>query len=263
MAEWIDVASARRLPGLRLVLTAGVPGPWGEAAKGLFDAKRVVYARVPQVGGGPNPELVAWTGHSNAPQALFEGKPARTGWSEIIELAERIAPEPALLPADPAQRAEVIGLCALIAGPEGIGWQRRLMIFHDVLGAPESALPADDPRRALVANMAGRYGYSREAAERAPVRAAAILGLLAERLERSAARGTRYFCGDSLSALDVYWAAFAAMIEPLPPELCPMPELLRPSYTARDPRLRAAATPSLLAHRDFVYRRHLVLPVAL
>jgi glutathione S-transferase len=263
MGEWLDVESARGLPGLRLVLTAGVPGPWGEAAKGVFDAKKVPYARVRQVGGEPNPALVAWTGHSNAPQAVWQDEPARTGWNEIIELAERIAPEPALLPADPAQRAEVIGLCALIAAPDGIGWLRRLMIFHDVLGAPESVVPANDPRRALVAKMAGRYGYSREAAERAPARTAAILDLLSERLERSARRGSRYFTGDSLSALDVYWAAFAAMLEPLPPELCPMPEFLRPSYAVRDPLLRAAAKPGLLAHRDFVYRRHLVLPVAL
>ena len=32
---WIDVETARTAPGLRLVLSAGVPGPWGESAKGI------------------------------------------------------------------------------------------------------------------------------------------------------------------------------------------------------------------------------------
>ena len=46
MADWIDVEQARRLPGLRLVLTQGVPGPWGEAAKGVSPETR---ARFPEV----------------------------------------------------------------------------------------------------------------------------------------------------------------------------------------------------------------------
>jgi glutathione S-transferase len=137
------------------------------------------------------------------------------------------------------------------------------MIFHEILGLPESAMPADNPLRVLVARMGERYGYSRPAAEQAPARTAAILDLLGERLARGSQRGTRYFVGDSLTALDIYWAAFAAMLEPLPPALCPMPETLRPQYTVRDPLVRAAAKPSLLAHRDFIYRQHLVLPVEL
>ena len=31
MAEWIDVAEARKRDGLRLALVMGVPSPWGEA----------------------------------------------------------------------------------------------------------------------------------------------------------------------------------------------------------------------------------------
>ena len=261
MAEYVDVERAKRLPGLRLVLTAGVPGPWGEAAKGLFDAKGVRYTRVRQVGGEPNPELVAWTGHANAPQALWEDEPARTGWNEIVELAERIAPAPALLPADPAERAEAVGLCALVAGPDGVGWLRRLMLFDEILGLPESAMPKDHPLRELVAGMGARYGYSREAAASAAARCAALVELLAARLEAQRARGRRYLVGGALSAADVYWAAFAAMVEPLPAALCPMPDALRPQYAARDPRIRAAAERGLLAHRDFVYREHLVLPL--
>ena len=37
----------------------------------------------------------------------------------------------------------------------------------------------------------------------------------------------------------------------------------RMAYVARDPVVRDAADPALLAHRDFVYREHLELPVRL
>ena len=36
MLETVDVATARERRGMRLVLSAGVPGPWGEAARGLL-----------------------------------------------------------------------------------------------------------------------------------------------------------------------------------------------------------------------------------
>ena len=65
------------LSGLRLVLTAGVPGPWGEAAKGVFHVKGVPFARVRQEAGAANQELVEWTGHDNAPVAVYDDERAR------------------------------------------------------------------------------------------------------------------------------------------------------------------------------------------
>ena len=61
------MAEARARGGLRLALTAGVPGPWGEAAKGLFTVKGIPFVAVRQLAGGPNDELRDWTGHDNAP----------------------------------------------------------------------------------------------------------------------------------------------------------------------------------------------------
>ena len=90
MSDWIDVAQARGLPGLRLVLSAGVPGPWGEAAKGLFFAKRIAYTRVRQALGEENAELRAWTGFDNAPQAIWQDEPARVAWA-IADLPGRAA----------------------------------------------------------------------------------------------------------------------------------------------------------------------------
>ena len=48
-----------------------------------------------------NDALLAWTGHENAPIAVYENEKARAGWAEILFLAERLAPEPRLIPTAP------------------------------------------------------------------------------------------------------------------------------------------------------------------
>src|SRR5262249_54788352 len=82
-AEYVEVARARAMPGLRLALTRGVPGPWGEAAKGIFHAKKISFVRVAQNAGADNDALFAWTGHRNAPIAVYDDEPPRTTWAEI------------------------------------------------------------------------------------------------------------------------------------------------------------------------------------
>ena len=258
MADYLSVEEARHHPGLRLVLSAGVPGPWGEAAKGLFHVKRIPFARVRQDPGQENGALRTWTGHANAPVAVYEDERPRSVWTETIWLAERLAPDLPLLPAAPAERAQVFGLIHEIAGEAGFAWSRRLMMLHDVLSLP---LPDDHPVRLTMQRLGARYGYSPEAVAAAPARVVGILELLGQRLREQSERGSRFLVGDSLTALDVYWASFASMIEPLPPELCPMPEPLRRSYHVTHPAIRAAVDPGLLAHRDFVYREYLELPI--
>ena len=41
--QYISVEEAVDAPGLRLVLSAGVPGPWGEAAKSILAHKNLHY----------------------------------------------------------------------------------------------------------------------------------------------------------------------------------------------------------------------------
>ena len=100
--DYITVEEARNRAGLRLVLTRGVPGPWGEAAKALFGLRNVDYTPVQQIAGDPNPELVEWTRHRNAPIALFDDEPPRVRWLEILDLAERLGRGPSLMPEDRA-----------------------------------------------------------------------------------------------------------------------------------------------------------------
>jgi glutathione S-transferase len=256
--EYLGIEEARVRGELCLVLTAGVPGPWGEAAKGLFHIKRIPYLAVAQEGGGENAALRAWTGHDNAPIVVCDGELVRTTWNEILFFAERRAPEPPLIPADPADRALMFGLGHEICGEHGLGWSRRLMMLHGVLTVPALA---DSPAGDAVRRLAGRYGYSSGAAEAAPARAAEVLALLASQLREQRERGCRFFVADALSALDVYWAAFAALVSPLPDSECPMPAFLRAQYEVADPVVRAAVDPLLLEHRDFIYREFLPLPL--
>ena len=255
MAEYVDVEEARGLPGLRLVLTAGVPGPWSEAAKAVLHVKKLPFVRVRQEGGGENRALAEWTGQTSAPVAIWNDEPPRATSLEILHLAERLAPEPRLLPEDPEERALVLGTCLEIIGELGLGWCRRLMMFHAVMAhMAEGQEPPESIRRMCV-----KYSYSRAAAAAAPARVAAILRMLARRLDAAGPGG--FLCGDRLSAADLYWATFAALVAPLPHELCPMPDYLRAMYTTTDPTLLEALDPGLLAHRDRIYREYLELPL--
>ena len=258
-SEYVDIETARKAHGLRLVLTRGVPGPWGESAKGIFWVKRIPYLRVAQEAGGANAALVEWTGSANAPVAVYDDEPPRSSWIDILRLAERIAPEPALIPEDPHVRAVMFGYANELCGELGFGWNRRLTLIDKMLPRDGDPLRGEGPAQTL----GRRYGYSRDAAAKAPARSAAILAALSALLRDQYAAGRRFFVGDRLSALDIYWAAFAALVEPLPPDLCPMPDYLRPFYVLEDGEARAAADPLLLEHRDRIYQDYLELPLQL
>lgn len=256
MAEYVDIDTARKLPGLRLVLSAGAPGaPWTEAAKAVFDVKSIPYVRVAQRTGATDAALREWTGHPNAPIAVYEDERARAGWLEILHLAERLAPTPRLIPADSRERVLMFGLANELMSEDGLVWCRRLMMFD--LASSNAGAPLGGFVR-----LRGRdYGYVPEDVQRAPQRVREILALFADQWRAQRALGRRYLVGEGLTALDLYWATMAAIVAPLPPEQCPMPEALRAAYSTYPEDIRAGIDPALLEHRDFVYRNHLTLPI--
>jgi glutathione S-transferase len=255
--RYLSVEEGMAAPGLRLVLTRGVPGPWGELAKAIFHVKGLPYAAVAQEAGSDDAALVRWTGAANAPTAVWNGEPARTDRNGILFLAERLAPEPPLLPAGAPERALCLGLADAIAGESGFGWCRRLMLVELMMRAP--TLPP--PLLELRTRLAWRYGYDAAAAAAAPGRCAEVLALLARRLAAQKQRGSPYLVGDALSVADLTWATFAVLVRPLPPDVCPMPAQTRAMYEMKHPAVEAALDPVLLAHRDFVYAKHLSLPI--
>lgn len=255
MPEYVEVEQARGMNGLRVALTAGVPGPWSESAKGILYVKKIPYVKVRQELGGSNLALKEWTAQDSAPVMIWNDERPRDIWNEQLYLAERLQPNPSLIPANIEDRVLMFGYANELCGENGLGWSKRLMIIRDAMaGSSESG-------RELGSYLTAKYGYNAAATEAAPARIAGILTTLANRLEQQRKRGSRFFIGDGLTALDIYWSAFAALIVPLPDELCKMSQAFRAVYTNVDPTIKAAAAPILFEHRDFIYRNFLELPL--
>jgi glutathione S-transferase len=253
--EYVDFEEARRHTGLRLVVVPGVPSPWGEAAKGILHVKRIPYVAVRLDQG--NAELREWTGETSGPVALYQDERPRSGWAEILLLAERLAPTPALVPPDPADRMQMMGLAHEICGEMGLGWCARNAAVHASLtgggGFPEG----------IARYLGEKYGYRPEEAALSVARVVDVLGLLGSRLRSQREAGSRCYLGDALTALDIYSATFMALFAPLPPEQCPMPDAMRAAFRSGDEAVAQALDPVLLEHRDFVYESFLELPLSL
>jgi glutathione S-transferase len=251
MADSVSISAARKLGGLRLVLLQGTPSPWGEAAKGILDLKKIPYTRVHRAADDPPGALLEWTHQDSFPAAMYEDERARTGWAEILFLAERLSPAPALIPRDAAERALMFGLSHEICGEMGLGWARRLVLL-----APALSGAAD----AMMQGMVRKYGSSPGELKAAGQRVVDVLKLLSAQLRRA---GKGFLVGSSLSAVDIYWATFCNLFAPLPPAQLALPESLRAMFSAREPEIQAALDPALLEHRDRIYRQYLKLPVEL
>lgn len=259
--EYREVAEARGLSGLRLVLTRGFPNPWGEFAKGVFRVKRLPFVAVSQYPGKPDAELRDWIGQNSAPAAVYGDEPARTSWAPILHLAERLEPDPPLLPLEEHDRILMLGLCEEIAGEDGLGWNRRRKVIIDSLNtqfvAPE--------QNGGVNWVAIKYGGPNREGERERVvaRMVTVLRAVGTQAEAMRAAGERYLIGGRLSALDLLWAGFSQLLDPLSRSVCSISEEVRTLYTETEPRIRAALTPELMAHRDFIYTEHMTPPANL
>ncbi len=257
--KYVSLAEAKNMSGLRLILGAHtIPGPWREACKSLFYVKNIPYTPVASAGqDGSDRELREWTAQNSAPVAIWNDERPRSTWIEQLFLAERLQPTPSLIPANMEERTLMFGYINEIAGENGFAWSKRLTMIHGTVTNPQ----VDEPTRAFWLKFGTKYGYSAAAAEAAPARMVEVLRFLGARLQQQQAKGSKFFVGDQLSALDIYWAAFAALVQPLPPELCPMATAFRAFYTERNPVVTAALSPELLVHRDFIYREYLELPI--
>lgn len=248
--HYYSVEEARQMPGVRLVLTAGVAGPFCEAVKSMFQLKGISYIPVAQYVGEENRELVAWTGLRNAPIVVSDSQRPVDRWLDILNLVERMAPQPQLLPDDSEQRALVVGMCNEICGEWSLGWARRVMF-----------LASSDDASTQSERLRANYSVTPDAAKRAPARIAAVLAMLAKRLSMQRARGASYLVGDGFTAADLYWAHFSIALKPLPEEVSPMPQYQRQLYETSTPEMEAAKDPILFEHRDMIFGRYLTLPL--
>ena len=250
--KYLSVAEGRKASGLRLVLVAGTPGAWGECIKAVYHVKRLAYQPVAQLMGEANDDLREWTGQTSAPVAAFDDERIRIGWENMLWQAEQLAPDPPLIPKNARERATMFGVLRELAGECGLAWDRRLQSIA-AAGGPEAS--------PVLARLGSKYGYSEAEVEASKGRVAQVLGLCSDLLEERRSAGSAYYIGDSLTALDLYSAVLiAVMVDPLPPSLCPMPTAMRAGFSAPFDCLRAARK-ILFEHRDFIFERHLSLPM--
>ena len=184
----VSLSEARGLDGLRLVVIRGVPSPWTQAAKGLLRIKTIEHTLAQQTQDDPPSLLREWTGQESYPVVAYADEPTRSGWAEILLLLERLKPEPALIPADPAERAMFFGLCHEVCGEMGLAWCRRIEGIH-------AGMQTDPPNPAS-AYMAPKYGYCPETVAQAPQRVVDVLTLLRNQLGARRKAGHRYFLGE-------------------------------------------------------------------
>ncbi len=256
--HYISVDEAKNRPGLKIAVVQGMPSPWGESVKAICALKDLEFAAIAQSPRQANAELVAWTGHRNAPVVIYDNEDPRTGWAEILFLLERLAPEPRLIPADAADRALMFGLSHEIAGEDGLGWNRRLSLVAASMASGKPPMQADPQAAEEFVQL---YGVNRGAIDRADARTADILTMLSDRLESQQSNGSDYFIGNSLSAADVYFCYFSQLLAPLAQEHCPLKDTDRPRFESRPPLTDAALTPALIAHRDRIFHQFLPLPM--
>lgn len=210
--EFISLDEAAAMTsGTRVTFAPGFPAIFAEALKNICYVKGVPLIRVlhphmgidKATGEDRQARLYELTSQTGLPTMFHDQERPRNVWTEQLALAERIgAPgAPALIPDDVEQRAEMFGLCAVVVGEDGLVWNMRIL--------------GDNP-------LARKYGYSEQASAAAPDKIAAVVSLIDRRLKAQEQRGSRYLVGDTLSAVDIYWATMSITILPPPPEIMPI-----------------------------------------
>jgi hypothetical protein len=258
--RFVDLEEARAASGVRLLAAAALPSPWTEAAKGIFHVKQIPVLGVRFRRG--DPAQAAWSGVRNVPAVLFDQEPPRTGWAEILSLAERLGGAVSLVPVEVSERARLFGHAHELAGENGLGWSARLIMIHGSLssgGARSFPLP-------VAQYLAAQYGYAPERFAPAPARArvVAILAYFDRLLAGSRAAGHAYLLGDRLTALDIYLATFLTPLVGVTLDEGPAiaPPVL-PAFQYLGEVIAGVLPPALLEHRRKIYQQHLPWPIAL
>jgi hypothetical protein len=250
--EFVDIETAKTARGVRIVSSAVVPSPWSEAAKAVFaiaGVRFVVVRAMPR-----DPAIFAWTRAHNVPVVFHDAEPARTIWSEVVALADRLAPGRAL-PGELSARVADVGLLHEIAGERGLGWNARLLMIHaSVVSDGARGFPLQAAKY-----LGTKYGYSAQAVESGRVRSREILAALAKRLGDAP-----YFGGDAPTALDAYCATFLVPLAAIDDAVCPaMQPPLRAAFSAAAEELGPMVPAALVEHRKRMYAHHLASPIVI
>jgi glutathione S-transferase len=203
---------------------------------------------------------LAWTSVRNVPSVLFDDEPPRSGWAEILALAERLGGAVSLVPPRSADRVRLFGLAHELAGENGLGWNARLIMID---GSLQSAGARSFPH-AVAQYLAAQYGYAPDRMAGAHARAREILGLFDGLLAERRAAGHAHLLGEQLTALDLYLATFLTPFVGVTPEECPaMAPQVRPAFQYLREVIGDDLPAALAEHRRKIYRENLPWPLPL
>jgi glutathione S-transferase len=257
MTPWLTLEQALGAPGLRVApVRAGLPSPWSEFVRACFHVKHIPYSLVDARDANRGlTSIKSLTGQESLPVVFWNDERPRSNWLEQLVLAERISLKPRLLPDDPVERAKVVGLIAELCSEAGFGWHRRVMMIARLLTEPTFG----ERERGIGQYLSQKYLHNTDSVEGSTKHCEEILSTFAG----LRAAGHDYLLGSSLTALDLAWAAFAALIQPLSEDLCPMKPLWRDLYTWMPSVTPHHTVEALLSFRERIYRAWLPLPVDL
>ena len=252
----LDEAAAMTT-GTRVTFVPGIPAMFSEALKNICYVKGVPLIRVlhPRMGidevtgEDRQAKLFELTAQTSLPTMLHDDERPRNVWIEQLALAERIgaAGTPILIPDNPELRVEVIGLCAIVLAEDGLVWNMRILI--------------DSP-------LGQKYGFSEEASALAPRKIAEVIDLLDRRLEAQSQRGSKYLVGDTLTAVDIYWATLSMSLLPPPTDIMPLTRQNQSMMkyfeaNSRIPEIAAALTKRIEDHQRYILTNYCETPAVL
>lgn len=250
--EYRDINEVISSDGLRIVLLRGYPSPWGQAAKAMMEYKGLNYTKGALEAGGENAAVVAWSGTNSAPVVAWNDEAPLNRWDDILLLLERLAPDRPVVPDDQSQRARFFGIAHAICGQLGFGWNWRLDGTHTRVqdgGSPGV--------------IGEKYGYNETDGALASQRSIEFIRYLGDILNAQAERGSEFILGDTVTALDFYWAAFSNLAAIPSPEVCPLDPAIRPFFEQASPQIREALDPVLIEHRDRILHTCFKIPMEL
>jgi glutathione S-transferase len=233
---------------------AGLPSPWSEFIRACFHVKRIPYLLVDARDADRGlTSIKTLTGQETLPVVFWNDERPLFTWLEQLVLAERISVQPHLLPDDPLERARVVGLIAELCSETGFGWHRRVMMIERLLTEPTFG----ERERGIGHYLSKKYRRASDSVESSTKHCEEIVRTFAG----LQAVGHDYLLGPTVSALDLAWAAFAALIQPLSEDLCPMKQMWRNLYTWMPSATPRHTVEALLSFRERIYRDWLPLPV--
>ena len=256
--EFITLEEAASMEeGTRVTFAPGVQAMFSEALKNICYVKKVPLTRVlhpnmgvdKETGEDRQAKLYELTSQSSLPTMFHDKERPRNVWIEQLALAERIGTKDSLklIPDNFEHRVEMFGLCAVVLGEDGLTWNMRILI--------------DSP-------LGQKYGYSEEASSAAPGKIAEVIALIDSRLAAQEKNGSRYLVGDSLTAVDIYWATMSMTILPVPLEIMPKTQQNQGmlgffEMNSKIPEIADALTKRIQEHQQYILTTYCETPAVL